>query len=676
MRPVTRRVVALADSLLSAIVRADGDALVMHVGERPYVVVGTQTINISTHGLNLNQMIGMLAQLVPAEFQSQLDEFGAVECQVPFPGTSDRFSVVAARGGDDVWIEIRRRRAQPTTSPAPAPVTTTATTAHVATPPPVAEPAPVAAETPVAPAPVAVEPEPVSEPTPEPIQEQTPEPIPEPVAHVAPDPVSQPEPSAPIEEAPAVVPEPVAVVDPIPVPEPPAIPEPTPETGLEPAAMIAEPEPVREPEPQPEPAVEHPLIAARAPVVEHLPVATPAPIAASASADPGVPMTRTVRIEVPPRAPAATARPSAFTTDIERLLHAAAARGASQLFLTSESRPWIRVEGDVRQLESEPAWSRADVERTIIDIVPESGQEAVARGEATEWLSEFADVGRIRCNTFVDHRGPGILLRMVASRAATAEQLGLSRDVQAFATEAQGVVIVGGPRGSGKSTLISALVDLANRQRAEFVITVERQIRFIHDSKAALVSQRESRGGAEDAVAAVRAALREGPDVLVVDDLISSQMVPLLTEAASEGVLVLASIAASSTTDAIGQFVELAPAEMRGTVQKQLAESFRGAIAQLLVKKTGGGMTAVREVMLATAPVARAIGEGQLNQLPLTFDSGRQYGMVALTDPLVELVRAGAIDVRDAYRKTPERDRLVERLKRHGFDTSAVERLG
>src|SRR5918993_4730749 len=133
-RSLTRIPVALLDSLLSAIVRADGDALVMHVGERPYVVVGTQTINISTHGLNLDAMTGMLGQLLPADSQTQLEEFGAVEYKIPQAG-EDRFSVVAARGGDDIWIEIRRRRQQPEVAAAPPP-------AVAAPPPPVAAPTP------------------------------------------------------------------------------------------------------------------------------------------------------------------------------------------------------------------------------------------------------------------------------------------------------------------------------------------------------------------------------------------------------------------------------------------------------------------------------------------------------------------------------------------------------
>ena len=573
-QPLLRILVALVDSLLSSIVRADGDALVMHVGECPYVVVGTQTINISTHGLNLEAMAGMLEQLLPEDSQAQLEEFGAVEHKIP-PQGGDRFSIVAARGGDDIWIEIRRRRAQPVAAEA--------------------------AETP---------------------QPQEATSVVDPPAHVEPEPVQ------------------VASHE----PDEPVVAKEPPESAFQPIAA-----PVEEPPPVPIAAsIEHPEPRTHAAVQ---------------------PMTRTVRIEVPPRTSARAA------TVIERLLRIAAARGASALFVTSDSRPWIRVEGELRHLDSEPPWARADVEGAILDIAPESGHESIGKGEPTEWNAEFADVGRIRCTTFLDHRGAGLLLRMIATRPVTAEQLGLASEVEALATEPDGLVLVAGSRASGKSTLISALVDLVNRQRADFVITLERQIRLVHDHKAALVSQREIHGGADEAVAAARAALRDNPDVLIVDDLVSPLMVPLLLSAATEGVIVFVSITAPSTTDAAQRFVELAPPEMRKAVQDTMAASFRGAVAQVLVKKAGGGVIAVREVLLGTAPVTRVISEGHFDQLPLVLESGRKHGMVSFTDALSDYVRDGTVDLREAFRKTPDRTRLIESLKRGGVDTSVVERL-
>ena len=565
-------------------VRADGDALVMHVGERPYVVVGAGTQELSWQILNLGAMTGMLQQLLPAAAQDSLEEFGAVEHRLP-PRDHDAFTVVAARGGDDIWIEIRRRRKSVAAVAAP-PVNLDVPPTLVDVPVPVAaidQPAQVSE----APLEVMAEPVLVSE-EPAPVVEELPI----------------------VADAPALVEEPLAIDEPVVIDEAPAVAE-------------------------------------RAPVLQ---------------------MTRTVRIEVPPRAAAMRG------SGVERLLRLAAARAASALFVTSDCRPSIRVEGDIRPLDGEPPLSRADVESAVMEIVPEAEQEAVGRGESTEWLTEFADLGRVRCITFTDHRGPGVVFHMIATRAATAEQLGLSREVQALATEPQGLVLVAALPGNGKSTLVSALVDLVNRQRAEYVVTLERQIRLVHDNRTAIVSQREIRGGVDDALSAARAALREDPDVLAVDDLASAHMVPLLLQAASEG-LVFVSITAPSTIEAVERFVELAPADARAGVRATMAETFRGAVAQVLLKKSGGGRVAAREVLLATAAVTRVISDGSSGQLQAALEGGRKHGMVPLADALVGLVHSGVVDVREAFRKSPDRDRLLAGLKREGIDTSVVERL-
>jgi twitching motility protein PilT len=776
---------ALVDSLLSAIVRADGDALVMHVGERPYVVVGTLTINISTHGLNLEAMTGMLAQLLPADAQTQLEEFGAVEYRIPQQG-DDRFSVVAARGGDDIWIEIRRRRPAAAARPQPASAPEPPAPSGVAD---VARPTETPVQTPPSAAikPVA---EPIAEPVAEPVAKAAPAPISEPVADVAPEttPVfAQEMPAAPaaapelaaephghavaapnvyddwmaaaatghvddaIAQAPAIaetageaqavaalehalepqaeivpatmasieapITEPKTVEPPIvdqpvtqPVDEEPIVREPMAEPATaaqvqEQPALVEEPmiaaleEPVLEVIDEEEEVVAVAQTAAAAPIfgeaaVERSTFAEVAPVAASiepprieapqvelprldvppppAPPAPAVvlPLTRTVRIEVPARTV-----PARAASGVDRLLRIAAARGATALFLTSESRPWMRLDGDLRYLDTEAPLSRADVEKAILEISPESGQESSGPGEGTEWIADFENVGRVRCTTFTDHRGQGILLRLIVTKATTAEQLGLAQEVQALATESQGLVLVTGLRAGGKSTLLSALVDLVNRQRAEYVITLERQIRLVHDNKQALISQREIRGGADELAAAVRAALRESPEVLVVDDLVSPAMVPLLLTAASDGLLVFVSITAPSTADAVARFVELAPPEMRKAVQNAMAVSFRGAVGQLLLKRAGGGVLAAREVLLESGPVTRVISEGQFGQLPVALENGRKYGMVSFNDVLVDSVRTGAVDVREAFRKSHDRESLLESLKRSGIDTSAVERL-
>jgi twitching motility protein PilT len=629
-------------------VRANGDALVMHVGERPYVVAGAGTIDLSTQTLHLEAMTGMLQQLLPVVAQDSLEEFGAVEHHLP-SREGDAFTVVAARGGDDIWIEIRRRRnaavtaaAPPVAAPVPVapPVVVAVPVAEPAAPPVVeSSPAPEIAAAVHVPAPIAAEP-----PLPEVVTAvETAPPVEAPIAEIA---------AVALTEEPSAEDLAIQMLDQL-LSQPPEL------TEVEEfeAAVAAAPSPVE----APVAPVEHAALAA--PVARVAPEAPAAPELAAV-----LPMIRTVRFEVPART--ATLR----AAGVERLLRLAAARAASTLFVASDCRPAIRVEGDIRPLDGEPPLSRAEVEAAVLELVPATEQEAVGRGESTEWITEFPELGRVRCITFTDHRGPGVVFRMIETRAATAEQLGLSREVQALATEPQGLVLVAGTRGTGKSTLVSALVDLVNRQRAEYVVTLERQIRLVHDNRAAIVSQREIRGGAEEALSAARAALREGPDVLVVDDLASSQMVPLLLEAASEG-LVFVSITAPSTTDAVERFTELAPADMRAGVQAAMAETFRGAVAQVLLKKTGGGRVAAREVLLATAPVTRVIADGVPGQLRTALEGGRKHGMVPLADALVSLVQSGVVDVREAFRKAPDRDRLLAGLRREGIDTTVVDRL-
>ena len=698
-------------------VRANGDALVMHVGERPYVVVGAGTLDLSSQILNLGAMTGMLQQLLPTAAQDSLEEFGAVEHRLQ-AHDGDTFTVVAARGGDDIWIEIRRRRqaaavvaavaappAPLAADPPPSPIIVESVAPQVVVEAVAAAEVVPVIEAPPVEEPVVVEMAAVVDELPVldelPVVDELPALNELPVLNELPaldESVLVVDEAAVLAEEAALVAEmPDAVVfdwpvvdqveplvedEPIVIDEPVLIDEarsvevledllwpqaghapPVEEVPLEMSAVLESPAVAEAPE---APVAFEALVAVEPAAAINAPAAFQAP--ATQELAPVLQITRTVRFEVPPRSTAARG------SGVERLLRLAAARTASALFVTSDCRPSIRVEGDIRPLEGEAAMSRADVEAAVMEIVPEAEQDAAGRGESTEWITDFADLGRVRCITFTDHRGPGVVFRMIETRAATAEQLGLSREVQALATEPQGLVLVAGLPGNGKSTLVSALVDLVNRQRAEYVVTLERQIRLVHDNRTAIVSQREIRGGVDEALSAARAALREDPDVLVVDDLASTHMVPLLLQAASEG-LVFVSITAPSTIEAVERFVELAPADARAGVQAAMAETFRGAVAQVLLKKSGGGRVAAREVLLATAAVTRVISDGSSGQLQAALEGGRKHGMVPLADALVGLVHSGVVDVREAFRKSPDRDRLLAGLKREGIDTSIVERL-
>lgn len=648
----------LVTSLLTAIVRANGDALVLHAGERPYVVTPTGQSELASRALTLEAVKGMLNELLSPDAKASLAELGAVQHDLPSPGfaAGETFNVVAARGGDDIWIEIRRHRKPAYVAPEPEPEPEA-----IAAVAPEPEPEPVAARQP--------EPEPKAEPEPEPaytsidlnvdVEAATPgtwNPEPEPgtwnleLGTVEPVAASGPvieqiedieqesydigtsadvhEISLDMDFAGSKKQEPAYIPPPIPT-------HPTRPTNPTPPELVAPPEP------ETRPAVVLPL------------------------------SRNQVRGDQ-----SARFTPSLHASGIDRLLRIAAARGASTLYLTSQARPSIRVDGEISPIDGESTLSESDVETLILDMIPERNREALRSQAGTEWICDVPDVGRIRCVTFRDHRGAGGIFHMIPARAISAEQLGLSREIQGLCAEADGLVLVAGPRSSGKSTLISAFVDLINRTRSEYVITIENQIKFVHENRGSLVSQREVRGDRNNEVLSVaRAALRENPDVLVVEDFGSPEIVALALEAAQSGHLVIGTLTAHTATDAVDRIIDETPPERRTKVQLGLAEGLRGIVAQALLRKTGGGRVAAREVLLNTSAVATLIAEGKTSQLPMAVDSGRKHGMVALNDALVAFVQGGIVDSREAYRQAADQQGFLALLKRQGIDTSFVERL-
>jgi twitching motility protein PilT len=661
--------VPLVTSLLTAIVRANGDALVLHAGERPYVVTPTGQSELASRALTLEAVKGMLNELLSKDARLSLDELGAVQHDLPSPGfaAGETFNVVAARGGDDIWIEIRRHRKPAYVAPEPEP-----------------EPEPIAVVAPEPePAPVTVrarepewKPEPEPEPEPEPayasidltVEIATPtawDPKPEP----EPQPEPEPEPKAlPLEVGPRKAEPTIEQVEDIeqetydigtsaevheisldmdfagPTKQQPAsIPEPAPSRPARPTAPAPPPTPPELVAP-PEQEMRHAVV---------LPLAR-----------------NQVRGDQ-----SARFTPSPHASGIDRLLRIAAARGASTMYLTSQARPSIRVDGEISPIDGESTLTEGDVETLILDLIPERNREALRSQAGTEWICDVPDVGRIRCVTFRDHRGAGGIFHMIPARAISAEQLGLSREIEGLCAEADGLVLVAGPRSSGKSTLISAFVDLINRRRSEYIITIENQVKFVHENRGSLVSQREVRGDRNEVLSVARAALRENPDVLVIEDFGSPEIVMLALDAAQSGHLVIGTLTAHTATDAVDRIINETPADRRAKLQLGLAENLRGIVAQALLRKAGGGRVAAREVLLNTSPVATLIAEGKTSQLPMAIDSGRKHGMVALNDALVAFVQGGIVDSREAYRQAADRQGFLALLKRQGIDTSFVERL-
>jgi twitching motility protein PilT len=652
--------VALVESLLTAIVRADGDALVLHVGERPYVVAASGQVELSSRTLTLEAISGILGQLISPAAEKSLEELGAVEQELdPSSAVPDeRFAVVAARGGNDIWMEIRRHRSRSGRSEAVEAGRSHTGVTHVAevTDPP-ATAAPMKEQEAVTEIPL-VPMVPAAEARTE--SQEAIEAIP-----IATAPQQQVESSEPAQESKVVVPEPG-----------PSTESTGPAVG---SASESTATPSKDPSAESRPTPRR-RRTDRFPVEADIPPVTMVPVPPSRVQTPRSPLEETPAIVLPlarsqvrgDQTPRVT---SPKLAGLDRLLRVAAARGASTLYLVSGSRPSIRVDGEISLLEGEAILSAPEVESHILDIMPERNREVLRSGVGTEWICDVADVGRIRCMSFRDHRGAGGIFRMIPARAISAEQLGLSREIQGLCAEAEGLVLVTGPRSSGKSTLISAFVDLINRTRSDHVITLESQIKFVHESRTSLVSQREVRGDNDELVAAARTALRENPDVLVIEDLRTPELLNVALAAAESGHLVIGSLSAHTTTAAIDRIIDQTTPERRPKVQLALAEALRGIVAQVLVRKTGGGRLAAREVLLNTSSVANLIAEGKTSQLPLALDSGRRYGMVPLNDALVAFVQSGVVDAREAYRQAADRPEFLNQLRREGVDTSFVERL-
>jgi twitching motility protein PilT len=642
---------SFVSSLLQAIVRLEGEAVVLHVGEKPYVVTPSGQVDLATRGLTFEAVTGIINQLLPVEALHALEELGAAQYQLP-PMTDlagEQFTIVAARGGDDIWAEIRRRRVVDDRIPMEL----------------FGEPAPAVGEDIET---LRLGDEPEQEPrlpgepfTPITMDHSKPFTTPAGRAASVEDDLQIPDvdqlwpsrvPDAihddhALHQAPAVAPPPMA---------PPPVGLPTPPPA--PAAFRESPDVAPVIDPWPTPAA--PAVAAPTPAKPAPPPPSPAVV---------LPLTRTaVRSEdtVP--------HPEQSSAAFDRLLRLASSRGASILYVSSDVRPAVRLDGDVQTLDDTSAFSAAEVESLLLSVVPERNVDAFRSGLPCEWTCDLPELGRIRCMTFRDHRGPGGVFRLMPARPLGAEQLGLSREIQSLATEPEGLVLIAGPRASGKRTLMSALVDLVNRARHDHVISLESEITVAHERKGSYISQREVHGGSDEMLMLAQAALREDPDVLVLEEVRTPGLVNLALDAAAAGRLVIAGYRSHNAVDAIERIIDLYPPEVRRQLQLSLAQNLRAVVSQVLLRKAAGGRVAAREVLLNSPVVRSVLAEARTSQLPLAIEGGRAQGMMPLNDAIAAHVQSGAVDVREAYRWAADRAGLLALLKRRAVDTSAIER--
>lgn len=461
--------------------------------------------------------------------------------------------------------------------------------------------------------------------------------------------VGEPEPVS--EQAASSEPEPVAASKPDEVSDIPAAPVEIPE------ARTSTPATERTgyaPEPQPEPSV---------PAIQQEPQITQAPVQPQF-----VPVPVPVEAEDENLSVLTASVNAQARSQMEELFRKMAAAKSSDLHMSVSVPPMIRKDGKMMPLEpGTPALTPDSIRSLLASIMPQKNLEEFARRNDTDFAYEIPGLARFRANIFMDRKGMGGVFRIIPTDILTAETLGLSKHILNLCDLSKGLVVVTGPTGSGKSTTLCAMIDYINDRREDHIITIEDPIEFTHENKKCLVNQREVHNHTHSFKDALRAALREDPDILLVGEMRDLETISIAIETAETGHLVFGTLHTTTAASTVDRIIDQFPADRQQQIRVMLSESLRGVIAQTLLPKKGGGRVAALEVLIVTPAISNLIREGKTFQIPSAMQTGKNLGMAMLNDSLLELVRQGVVEPRDAYIKAVDKTGFEIQLQRGGM---------
>ncbi len=342
--------------------------------------------------------------------------------------------------------------------------------------------------------------------------------------------------------------------------------------------------------------------------------------------------------------------------------------GSSDLHLSVSMPPMVRKDGKIQLLNTvdQPLDEYAMTE-LLHSIMPKKNREEFETRSDTDFAYEIEGLARFRCNIFRDRKGMGGVFRIIPVKMTTAEQLGLSKAILDLCNLSKGLVVVTGPTGSGKSTTLCAMVNNINMQREDHIITIEDPIEFVHDNIKCLVNQREVHNHTDSFKDALRAALREDPDILLVGEMRDLETISIAIETAETGHLVFGTLHTTTAASTVDRIIDQFPADRQQQIRVMLSESLKGVIAQTLLPKIGGGRVAALEVLIVTPAISNLIREGKTFQIPSAMQTGKQHGMVMLNDALFDLVQKKIVEPRDAYIKAVDKANFETMLTRGGF---------
>jgi len=344
--------------------------------------------------------------------------------------------------------------------------------------------------------------------------------------------------------------------------------------------------------------------------------------------------------------------------DIAQLLAFSVKNGASDLHLSAGLPPMIRVDGDVRRINV-PAMQHKDVHDMVYDIMSDKQRKDFEEFLETDFSFEIPGLARFRVNAFNHHRGAGAVFRTIPSKILTLEDLAAPKIFQEIASYPRGIVLVTGPTGSGKSTTLAGMVDYKNDNEQGHILTIEDPIEFVHESKKCLVNQREVHRDTLGFTEALRSALREDPDTVLVGEMRDLETIRLALTAAETGHLVFGTLHTSSAAKTIDRVIDVFPAAEKDMVRAMLSESLRAVISQTLLKKIGGGRVAAHEIMIGTPAIRNLIREGKIAQMYSAIQTSQGMGMQTLDQCLQDLLGRGLITKDDARRKASNPDAIV-----------------
>lgn len=347
---------------------------------------------------------------------------------------------------------------------------------------------------------------------------------------------------------------------------------------------------------------------------------------------------------------------------IDQFLKVLVQQGGSDLHLTVGSPPVIRVHGRLQRLKFREL-SNEDMEALVYEIMEEEWRITFVDRMDYDFAYEIEGLARFRVNVFWKRKGLGAVFRTIPSEILTADDLGFPDAIRRLCMLTKGLVLVTGPTGSGKSTTLAAMTDLINRTRSDHILTIEDPIEFVHENQKSLVNQREIRTNTQSFANALRAALREDPDVILVGEMRDRETIELGITAAETGHLVFGTLHTNSAPKTVDRIIDVFPADEQEQIRSMLAESLKGVVAQVLLRaKDGKSRMAAMEIMVGTSAIGNLIREGKIHQIPSIIQTGKKDGMQLLDQHILEFLMSGKITPEEAYMRCNNKQAFLAHL--------------